>query len=72
MPKNAAPIRAYIKRKKLSQRAFAAIAGVTPGMVSQWVTGRRQVSAERAKTIEIGTRGDLTRHRIRPDIFDRP
>ena len=69
MSDHAAPIRAYIRRKKLSQEAFAHLIGVSQGMVSQWLTGRRPVSAARAKKIEQATGGELLRHRIRPDIF---
>lgn len=69
MSKDAAPIRAYIKRHQLSQGAFAGQLDVSQGMVWQWLNGRRRISAERAKQIEEVTGGEIRRAQIRPDIF---
>lgn len=69
MSKDAAPLRAYIKRHRLSQEEFAVQLDVSQGMVWQWLNGRRRVSAERAKQIEEVTDGEIMRSQIRPDIF---
>ena len=52
-----------------SQRALAALLGVNPTLVSQWVTGRRPVSASRCIEIETATNGAVTRYDLRPDVF---
>jgi DNA-binding transcriptional regulator YdaS (Cro superfamily) len=41
--------------------------GVTPGMVSQWLHGRRPVPPERCVVIERVTKGEVTRRHLRPD-----
>lgn len=46
--------------------------GVTLMSVSHWRAGRNAISAERAKQIELATNGAVTRHELRPDIFDPP
>lgn len=43
--------------------------GVTPGLVSQWITGRTVITPERAAQIERVTNGAVTREELRPDIF---
>lgn len=45
--------------------------GVKPPTVSQWRTGKRRVPAERVLAIERATRGKITRHELRPDIYPR-
>lgn len=35
-------------------------------------TGRRKAGPELAKRIEVITNGELSRHDLRPDIFDPP
>ncbi|MBN6743555.1 helix-turn-helix domain-containing protein [Acidithiobacillus sp. MC2.1] len=42
---------------------------MTPGLVSQWITGRTVITAERAAQIELSTNGAVTRAELRPDIF---
>lgn len=64
-----APIRAYLKKHKLSQQEFARQLDVSQGMVWQWLNGRRRITAERAKQIEEVTGGCVTRKSIRPDVF---
>ena len=41
-------------------------------MVNQRVKRVRPVSPEKAKAIETATGGRVTRHQLRPDIFDAP
>lgn len=67
-------IRTFRKHKGLSQREFGALLRppVTQGMVGHWESGLGRVTAERAKQIEEATGGAVTRHELRPDIFDAP
>lgn len=51
-----------------TQSAFASQIGVTQGMVHQWISGIRQVSAERCLDIEKATGGQVTCEELRPDI----
>lgn len=62
-----------------TQQSLAVKVGVTQGAVSQWknwLDGASEnavrVSAERAIEIEAATSGAVTRHELRPDIFDPP
>lgn len=55
--------------KKTTQQALASQLGVTQGLVSQWVRGETQITAERALEIEAATGGQVTRQELRPDIF---
>ena len=41
--------------------------GVTPGFISQLVSGHRQVPVERCTAIEQATGGKVTRRDLRPD-----
>jgi len=66
----------YLERTGCSQSEFARKIGVSQGMVWQWLHGLRPISAESAKRIELATidpaTGEpaLTRHDLRPDLFD--
>ncbi|MBU2823152.1 helix-turn-helix domain-containing protein [Acidithiobacillus ferrooxidans] len=60
-------IRSYCQTH--SQTLLARKLGVTPGLVSQWITGRTVITAERAAQIELSTNGAVTRAELRPDIF---
>jgi len=44
---------------------------VTQGMVWQWVSGRRRVSAEQVRPMELATDGKVTGHDVRPDLYPR-
>jgi DNA-binding transcriptional regulator YdaS (Cro superfamily) len=55
---------AGITRAELAQRV-----GVTPGLVSHWISGYVRISAERALQIEQATDGAIPRHLLRPDLF---
>lgn len=52
-----------------TQTALARRLGVSPGLVSQWVTGRTSVTAERAIEIERATDGAVRKEDLRPDIW---
>lgn len=62
----------YIKHRRISQAELAELVGVSQGMVSHWLTGRKAITPERAKQIEHATGGAVRRHELRPDIFDAP
>lgn len=52
-----------------TQKALADAVGVTQGMVSFWLLGKTEVTWDKAIKIEQVTRGQVTRHDLRPDIF---
>lgn len=56
----------------MGQRDLAAALGCSQSLISHWMTGRKQVTAERAKQIEEATFGAVRRHELRPDVFDPP
>jgi DNA-binding transcriptional regulator YdaS (Cro superfamily) len=51
-------------------RALARKIGVTYQAIQKWRAGR--VPAERCAEIERATGGEVTRHDLRPDLFDPP
>lgn len=59
-------IATYLSDQKMSQSAFAGLLGVSQGLVYQWLTGRRPISAERCLSIERATNGAVTRRDLRP------
>lgn len=62
----------YLKQPGVTQKALAERLGVSQGLISQWVNGSQVIMAERAKAIEEATAGAVTRHELRPDLFDAP
>jgi DNA-binding transcriptional regulator YdaS (Cro superfamily) len=52
-----------------SQVLLAGKLGVDRSLVSQWLSGKTKVTAERAVQIERATNGAVTRAELRPDIF---
>lgn len=64
-------IPAYLDKNGLSQEAFGKKIGVTQGLVWQWLNGRTRITAEMAVQIERATDGKITRHELRPDVFER-
>lgn len=64
----------YLRDHDLSQAEFGRLlpTPVSGGMVGHWITRRYVPTAERAKQIELATGGAVTRHELRPDIFDPP
>jgi DNA-binding transcriptional regulator YdaS (Cro superfamily) len=55
-----------------SDAAFARAIGVSKTAVKKMKTGEIRITAERANQIERVTGGFVTRHDLRPDIFDPP
>lgn len=51
---------------------FARAIGVSKTAVKKMKTGEIRITAERANQIEQVTDGLVTRHDLRPDIFDPP
>lgn len=64
-------IQGYLRKHELTQEDFANRLGVSQGLVWQWINGRTRITAEWAKAIERDTKGEVTRHELRRDIFDK-
>lgn len=60
-------IKTYLSKKNISQAAFAEMAGVTQGMVWQWLHGFRPVSPTFCVAIEKFTKNDVSRRDLRPN-----
>jgi DNA-binding transcriptional regulator YdaS (Cro superfamily) len=58
--------------KTTTQLELAKAIGVSQAMIAHWISGRHIVKAERALEIEAATRGAVTRHELRPDIWGPP
>ncbi|MGE8367026.1 YdaS family helix-turn-helix protein [Cupriavidus basilensis] len=50
----------YLDTTRTSQSAFAERLGVSQGLVHQWLTGKRPISAEKCPEIEKLTGGAVT------------
>ena len=62
-------LRKFIAKPGMGQKEAAKLFGVSQGLVSHWLAGRRRITAERAKQIEQATAGAVTRADLRPDLF---
>lgn len=65
-------LRLYRESLKLDPAAFAKSLGIAESTLRSLENGNRTITAERAVEIEERTKGGLTRHQLRPDIFDPP
>lgn len=73
-------LEAYLEKHGISQEDFANTFNpkVTQGLVWQWLTWLKnpkkgtRITAERAKEIEQLTKGEVQRHLLRPDVFEKP
>ena len=54
-----------------TQQALARKLGIRAPSVAEW-RRRGRVPAERCAAIETATGGEVTRHDLRPDLFDPP
>lgn len=59
----------YLKKHQITQKAFGDRLGVTPGLISQYISGTTKITAERAAAIERATGGEVKRHDLRPDLY---
>lgn len=59
-------------RWKGSQEALAAACGVEQQTISRLLNRRRRVTAEMAIAIDRATRGTVSKHALRPDLFEAP
>jgi DNA-binding transcriptional regulator YdaS (Cro superfamily) len=55
-----------------SRRQLSMIGGVSYAMACQWIIGHRRVGPQSAIRIERATKGQVTAHQLRPDLFDKP
>lgn len=53
-----------------SQQKLAEACGVKQPSVWAWLHGKKKVSAENAKRIEMATNGNVPAYQIRPDLTD--
>ena len=53
-----------------SQQKLAEACGVKQPSVWAWLHGKKKVSAENAKRIELATEGNVPAYQIRPDLSD--
>ncbi|MBS6076115.1 MAG: helix-turn-helix domain-containing protein [Citrobacter freundii] len=53
-----------------SQQKLADACGVKQPSVWAWLHGKKKVSAENAKRIELATDGNVPAYQIRPDLSD--
>lgn len=51
------------------QSALARLCGVKQGHVWHWLRQAKRVPAERVIPIEMATKGAVTRHDLRPDLY---
>jgi DNA-binding transcriptional regulator YdaS (Cro superfamily) len=65
-------LRAYMTRNKVTQRQLAEQLKVTQGLIYQWLSGHRQVSAEKVLAVCEATDWQVTPHELRPDIYPNP
>lgn len=63
---------AALSRANLTQAELARRIGKRPGHIWAWINRDHRVPAEMCKPIEHATGGLVTRHELRPDIFDPP
>lgn len=57
----------YLDRADVSQSRLAKQLGVSAGLIYQWRSGRRPISAKQCTAIERATAGAVTRQELRPD-----
>jgi DNA-binding transcriptional regulator YdaS (Cro superfamily) len=61
-------LRQYIDSLPGRQGELARRLGITPGFVSQWISGVRPIPIQQAIAIERETAGVVTVEELRPDI----
>ncbi|KMQ75278.1 Helix-turn-helix domain [Marinobacter subterrani] len=56
-------------RNRVTQRQLAEHLKVTQGLIYQWLSGHRKVSAEKVLSVCEATDWQITPHELRPDIY---
>ena len=62
-------LKTYFADSGVSQSELASRIGVSPSLISQWLSGHRPIAAEQVIPIERATGGAVKRHELRPDIY---
>lgn len=65
-------LRAYMALNRVTQRQLADHLKVTQGLIYQWLSGIRKVSAEKVLSVCEATGWQVTPHELRPDIYPNP
>jgi DNA-binding transcriptional regulator YdaS (Cro superfamily) len=65
-------LKTYLDTHELTGVEFAQKSGLKQWDISRILTGSRMASVRMAKAIEKATGGAVTRHDLRPDIYDAP
>jgi DNA-binding transcriptional regulator YdaS (Cro superfamily) len=60
----------YLEENQISQSDFAKSIDVSPGMLSQWITGHRPIAPAKCVAIEQTTKGQVSRKDLRPDDWE--
>lgn len=61
----------YLRTSEVNKAEFAAKVGVSPSMVSQWLSGHRPIAPRRALRIDEVTGGKVSKHDLCPDVYPR-
>lgn len=62
----------YLKMKHANQAEFAKQLGITQGHLNHIITGKRKPSVKLSKVISIATNNNVSKHELRPDIWEEP
>jgi len=65
-------LRTYLRRNRISATQFAKSVGKSKSLLTLVLQGKRRVSPALAKEIERVTNGDVPKHEMRADIWDKP
>ena len=69
MPESMQALQQYLNKTGLTQRQFADLIDCSQSLVSQWLTGKVQMTAEWAIAIERCTRQKVRRQDLLPEIY---
>lgn len=61
-------LKTYVAGERGRAASLASALGISPVMVSQWVSGLKKVPAERCPAIERATGGAVLCEELRPDV----
>jgi DNA-binding transcriptional regulator YdaS (Cro superfamily) len=60
---------AYLRTEEITQREFAELIGCSQSLVSQWLSGDVEMTADWALEIERRTKGALLRQHLLPRLY---